>query len=640
MDHAAYGNAPIGVAAADVDDDAGTGSSSQLRHSCDVAFARRGKRARLAAAGGACWRAANRVPLLSAALTASSGALALLACRELTPTYEPTWTLRALKRLPWRVQRLGARAWLQAMLRSDGFDVPSGAALRRAAHRPPPHPMSLVRTIPLLDASECKAAITEAEEHAAANGGWLTDRHVAYPTTDIPISKLPKLAAKWNATIFPAVAAAFHEALELPEGSEVTPLDVFVVKYDYQGQRELAVHRDNGLLTFSLLLSDPGDFEAGGTYFESTGRVYRPSRGVGVLHSALVRHAGYPIEGGTRYVLVGFCGLTSPKLPMGFQDWRFGDPPWFVSSRVVSDEQILRRVWPSGATATASDAQEIELVPGDWDGTDDSDDGDEDYPTLEELLERGEITADQYAELSGGFSEVIDEPAAAQNEAIGAAEGTGTAEGDDHAEGARGREKPWYRKQHEIAAQARRDGRLLEAQAAPDDAGLAFEMWRNGDDLVALAVDRRQRGEGDQDSADDEPLVLGSVVYRDGPLTRDMCELLAELLPEGGDAARRVGRWWSRPLRSLRRLRPYRMAGMVHVYVLPDARRARLGEALTRFSMAMLQKRGYTHALTLADDRGSGKLRAWYEQLGFVGARIFQDTAMVARTSQPHAQER
>ena len=56
-------------------------------------------------------------------------------------------------------------------------------------------------------------------------------------------------------------------------------------------------------------------------------------------------------------------------------------------------------------------------------------------------------------------------------------------------------------------------------------------------------------------------------------------------------------------------------------------------------SMAMLQKRGYTHALTLADDRGSGKLRAWYEQLGFVGARIFQDTAMVARTSQPHAQE-
>ena len=124
-----------------------------------------------------------------------------------------------------------------------------------------------------------------------------------------------------------------------------------------------SLHRDNGLLTFSLLLSDPGDFEAGGTYFESTGRVYRPSRGVGVLHSALVRHAGYPIEGGTRYVLVGFCGLTSPKLPMGFQDWRFGDPPWFVSSRVVSDEQILRRVWPSGATATASDAQEIELVP-------------------------------------------------------------------------------------------------------------------------------------------------------------------------------------------------------------------------------------------------------------------------------------
>ena len=36
-------------------------------------------------------------------------------------------------------------------------------------------------------------------------------------------------------------------------------------------------------------------------------------------------------------------------------------------------------------------------------------------------------------------------------------------------------------------------------------------------------------------------------------------------------------------------------------------------------------------ALTLADDRGSGKLRAWYEELGFVGAEEFGDTAMVAR---------
>ena len=143
--------------------------------------------------------------------------------------------------------------------------------------------------------------------------------------------------------------------LGLGRGSRVLPLDVFVVKYSAEepaGQRELAVHRDNGVLTFSLLLNAPRDFGGGGTYFEGSGRVYRPSRGVGVLHSALVRHAGYPIHAGTRYVLVGFCGLQSPYLVPGFEEWRFGEsPPWFVSSRVVSDGQILRRVWPAARLA-------------------------------------------------------------------------------------------------------------------------------------------------------------------------------------------------------------------------------------------------------------------------------------------------
>ena len=39
-----------------------------------------------------------------------------------------------------------------------------------------------------------------------------------------------------------------------------------------------------------------------------------------------------------------------------------------------------------------------------------------------------------------------------------------------------------------------------------------------------------------------------------------------------------------------------------------------------------------SHELTLADDTGSGKLRAWYEALGYVDASVFMDTAMLART--------
>ena len=71
---------------------------------------------------------------------------------------------------------------------------------------------------------------------------------------------------------------------------------------------------------------------------------------------------------------------------------------------------------------------------------------------------------------------------------------------------------------------------------------------------------------------------------------------------------------------------------MVHVYVAPGWRGASLGEELVRRSMGSLGKLGLSHALTLADDKGSGQLTAMYEGLGFVGAPdTVQDNAMLAR---------
>jgi hypothetical protein len=284
---------------------------------------------------------------------AGSALLGRLGRAQLTPTYPPSLALRLLRYLPWRLQRLAARAWVQSMLAEHPTRAVAGEAT------PYRHPMESVRVLPLLSPAACADAVTEAEEYAAREGGWSTDRHVAYPTTDIPIRCLPRLEALWRERLFPAVEAEARTRLGLGPATRVLPLDVFVVKYAAGvagGQTELAVHRDNGVLTFSLLLNAPSEFEGGGTYFERAGRVYRPSLGVGVLHSALVRHAGYPITRGVRYVLVGFCGLESPALAPGFARWRFGqDPPWFVSSRVVSDAQILRRVWPAAG-----------LAGGDW----------------------------------------------------------------------------------------------------------------------------------------------------------------------------------------------------------------------------------------------------------------------------------
>ena len=182
-----------------------------------------------------------------------------------------------------------------------------------------------------------------------------------------------------------------------------------------------------------------------------------------------------------------------------------------------------------------------------------------------------------------------------------------------------GREKPWYRAQHELAARARSEGVLLTRhddvqfdEKTGEACALTFEMWRSGEDYVALLVVPEES----------EEAVVASTTFRDGPVPPDMRRLLRARLPAPS---------LSRKVRGL--LQRKSLAGMVHVYTAPKWRGGGHGEALSRFAMHALRKEaGFTHALTLADDRGSGKLREWYGRLGFVGAHELGDTAMVART--------
>eukprot|EP00961_Rhodomonas_salina_P041431 557778-Rhodomonas_salina.1 len=134
-------------------------------------------------------------------------------------------------------------------------------------------------------------------------------RHKTHATTDIPIQKLGAASAFWNSTVAPRVQAAIADAYGF-RPSDVTPVDVFVVKYrsvpvvrgsegphysdlglgsrgalidfgvcgvfidfalwfrgvlidfgvcsaESGGQRELSVHRDGAIMTFSLLLNSP-----------------------------------------------------------------------------------------------------------------------------------------------------------------------------------------------------------------------------------------------------------------------------------------------------------------------------------------------------------------------------------------------
>ena len=150
------------------------------------------------------------------------------------------------------------------------------------------------------------------EAVAAASGGWRTDRHDNYPTTDFSVKDdLPPrfskqvlaLARLWVLPHVAELAGVFASDLRLA--------DLFIVKYevreDGSSQQQLAPHEDGSTWTFSMGLNNASEYEGGGCRFHqhSIGDVHSSSSTV-LMHYGKLRHEGLRITSGKRYLLVGF----------------------------------------------------------------------------------------------------------------------------------------------------------------------------------------------------------------------------------------------------------------------------------------------------------------------------------------------
>jgi hypothetical protein len=153
----------------------------------------------------------------------------------------------------------------------------------------------------------CEWIILESEKYAKNNGGWTTRRHENYPTTDIPIEKIP--------AVFNFVLNSFNDIFNkikksycFTENVVFNIKDLFIVKYNEETQNKLDLHQDGSFLSINILLSDPKDFEGGGTYFND-GLTAFLEQGDLLVHSGRVEHSGLPITKGTRYILVAFVNI-------------------------------------------------------------------------------------------------------------------------------------------------------------------------------------------------------------------------------------------------------------------------------------------------------------------------------------------
>ena len=159
----------------------------------------------------------------------------------------------------------------------------------------------------IYSADMCRYIINESEKYATHNGVWTTKRHHAYPTTDLPVDKIPSIFG-----IILETLKTIMKRISISYGLcdfELDIKDLFVVKYSHDAQNELSPHKDGSFISFNILLNETNEFEGGGTYFED-GLTSYSEQGDVLLHSGLINHSGLPITYGKRYLLVGFVDIN------------------------------------------------------------------------------------------------------------------------------------------------------------------------------------------------------------------------------------------------------------------------------------------------------------------------------------------
>lgn len=217
-----------------------------------------------------------------------------------------------------------------------------------------PSVLHSIHVQPLLSAEEASHCLELARTYAAETGCWDrkdSDRHAAYATCDFPVEECDSLSSylediDYHERILSQMAEAYGLEME-----DMTYLDFFCANYeakegDADARRitmdRLEPHRDGSLLSYTVLLTPPSNFNGGGTIFDAlrdvepaeehngvlhTNGVVKPNNaGDCCLHSGKLLHGADPVVSGQRTVLVAFVDVAEwcqrPEvLALACRDW-------------------------------------------------------------------------------------------------------------------------------------------------------------------------------------------------------------------------------------------------------------------------------------------------------------------------------
>lgn len=235
-----------------------------------------------------------------------------------------------------------------------------------------PSPLHKIHLLPLLTDEETSELLQLARAYATENESWNqqdSSRHVSYQTVDFAIEEsvdISQYLGQSGINFEERVFSALSEAYDV-DAEDLSFLDLFCASYEVAGSDDdedrnvmdqLDFHRDGSLLSFTILLSPPEDFEGGGTIFDALGDcissdngddsilqppgVIQPTRaGYATLHSGKLFHGGNKVTKGQRIVLVGFVDVDERNMKPGAlgdatKEWGRNDVRSFWNQRLLS----------------------------------------------------------------------------------------------------------------------------------------------------------------------------------------------------------------------------------------------------------------------------------------------------------------
>ena len=154
----------------------------------------------------------------------------------------------------------------------------------------------------LISKEICLWIIYESEKYAKEIH-WSRERHKEYPTIDNNINKIKSI----NNYIYNITYLNIIPFIEKKYNLNINSLgihEIFIVKYNLNGQIKLEEHIDGSEFSFIITLNN--DFTGGGTKFKYIESKIVTDPGDVIVFCGKHKHKGIEIKSGERYIIAGF----------------------------------------------------------------------------------------------------------------------------------------------------------------------------------------------------------------------------------------------------------------------------------------------------------------------------------------------